>query len=255
MNNLLILPYVDSESWRIARLQGIGSSECATMLGKSPWATRDELYTLKTLGHNKEFDSKTLARFQAGHDLEPAIAVKAYRELNHLFTGRALYDPQSAIVARQFDDNEGGEPFWLTATVDRLLVPELHGLFNPHLVPAAYPTFHIMECKSGSSVKDEEISEQYLYQVQHQLLVTGCPRAYLVHLALAGTSRWDKLSRSQMLCSFAEATLRHWVVEPDESIHQEILREAARLCREVNSYRAMQGLPSLSVERWSAGNV
>lgn len=194
----------------------------------------------------------------AGHDLEPAIAVRASLELTEkgiISNKLLLHDPCQAIQARQFgaSANMAGldEGFWLTCTVDRLLVPELHGLFEPHLQPSAYASFQVMECKASSGSMGDTLPEQYLYQVQHQLLVTGCEKAFLVSLAIDGLSRWDKLSRSQSITRFAQGKLRHWVIEPDPAIQDQILTEAQRLCMEVNSYRQTQDLPPLNVERWN----
>lgn len=233
MSTLRVIPYTTETDWKERRLTGIGSSECAAMLGKSPWMSREELFLAKIGRHTPKFDSKTLARFAAGNDLEGAVAVRACRDYPHIATGKILHDPQRAIQARQFGDRDA---FWLTCTVDRLLVPELHGLFDPHLVPSAYPSYHLVEVKS-SSRGSEEIPEQYLYQVQHQLLVTGSSKAHLVSMAIEGTAKWDKLSKAQVLEYFAGASIKHWEILHDRSMQEEILQGAERLCREIKSHQ------------------
>lgn len=232
---LKIIKYENEDDWKRHRLQGVSSSEAAALLGESPWMSREELRMLKLGRHRQDFDRKTRARFQAGHALEPAIAARAYREHPELFAGRVLIDPEQAIQARQIGANDTSEGAWLQCTVDRLLAPELHGYFAPHLAPEAYPSFHILEAKSSSALP-VAIPYHYRIQVQHQMLVTQCPKAYVALVAIRDTHRWDKLSTKEALLRFAEAPMVIWEETPDEEIQARLQEEALKLWDEIRSY-------------------
>ena len=58
--------------WLKARLKGIGGSEAAAIIGKSPWCSNVELWRRKT-GRAKAPDISNVGAVQYGHDAEPLI--------------------------------------------------------------------------------------------------------------------------------------------------------------------------------------
>lgn len=60
------------EEWRRARAQGIGGSEAAAIIGRSPWCTNVELWRRKT-GRSAAPDISNDGAVKYGHDAEPLI--------------------------------------------------------------------------------------------------------------------------------------------------------------------------------------
>jgi predicted phage-related endonuclease len=235
VSRLQLFTYTDEDSWKIARLQGIGSSEIASILGKSPWSSRDELFKMKIGMKTKEFDSKARARLQCGRDMEAGIAERIKLELQDRVIGR-LWDPGSyTIQARQ--ESHFGVPFWLTCTIDRLVFPPSKTYLSPEGDASVYQSAEIVEIKTSGRHWDS-LPENYAIQVQHQLCVTGCPRAHVVSMTLPQREKdkWPDLCTADKLALFAQGRLFHYVVERDEELHQTILDEGGRFCREVQEH-------------------
>lgn len=60
------------DEWHRARLQGIGGSEAAAIIGRSPWCSNVELWKRKT-GRAQAPDISDRAAVKYGHDAEPLI--------------------------------------------------------------------------------------------------------------------------------------------------------------------------------------
>ena len=58
--------------WHRARMQGIGGSEAAAIIGRSPWCSNVELWNRKT-GRTQAPDISDHAAVKYGHDAEPLI--------------------------------------------------------------------------------------------------------------------------------------------------------------------------------------
>lgn len=134
---------MDRHEWLEMRRKGIGSSDAAAICGLSPWRTPLHVYADK-LGLLPETQSPAM---DWGLRLEPAIA-EAYREA----TGQILVAPPT-ICHPQYP--------WMLASADRTRLDRI---------------VELKTSRSGEGWGDEgtdEIPEQYILQVQHQMAVTG----------------------------------------------------------------------------------
>lgn len=148
------------EDWLNARMNGIGASEAAIVMGLSPWATTDTLFDIKT-GRKKAVDISENPSVQVGVKSEPLI-----REL-------VMVDlPDWTCEYHAFDILRHDSYPFITATLDGELT-------DPNGVK------HVLEIKTGSfkTKKDleawNEIPTHYLCQVCQQLAVTGWESAIL----------------------------------------------------------------------------
>jgi putative phage-type endonuclease len=160
---------VDKKSWLEGRRKGLGSSDCAAVLGLNPMKTPIEVFLEKT-GRENMLPTRSEAEedlLESGHDLEPYIAKRYERR-----TKLQLEDPQGKIFQHP-------KHAWMLACPDRLLTP----------------LEKIVELKSelpwmerfGSEGTDEA-PEIYLCQVAHQMAVLGWDRADIA--LLHGTRRF-----------------------------------------------------------------
>lgn len=139
---------VENEEWLRQRLEGIGGSDAAIVLGISPFKSRIELWHEKV---SKKIDQESAEEliFQIGHALEPIVA-KKYVSL----TGRKL-----EIRPRRIHPDY---PFMI-GNIDREIVGDERG-------PG------ILEIKTKGAWVDwhsEDIPSYYMAQVQHYLSVFG----------------------------------------------------------------------------------
>jgi putative phage-type endonuclease len=134
------------EDWLRQRLEGIGGSDAAAVLGISPFKSRLELWDEKI---SKKIDTESTEAliFQIGHALEPIVA-KKYEGM----TGRKL-----EMVPRKIHPQY---PFMI-GNIDREIVGDKRG-------PG------ILEIKTKGAWVDwhsEDIPPYYMAQVQHYLSV------------------------------------------------------------------------------------
>ena len=67
------ISYPDRASWLAGRTeQGIGASECAAAVGRSPWMTQAELWQIKT-GQKESKDLSDNDAVERGNRMEDAI--------------------------------------------------------------------------------------------------------------------------------------------------------------------------------------
>lgn len=138
----------EHEEWLMQRLDGIGGSDAASVLGISPFKSRLELWHEKV---SKKIDPESAEEliFQIGHALEPIVA-KKYVGL----TGRKL-----EMRPRRIHPDY---PFMI-GNIDREIVGDKRG-------PG------ILEIKTKGAWVDwhsEDIPPYYMAQVQHYLSVFG----------------------------------------------------------------------------------
>lgn len=150
------------EEWLKARLNGIGASEAAAVVGQSPWCSNVELWKRKT-GRMVAPDISNNEAVQYGHDAEPLI--------------RGLF---ALDYAHKYETSYGGE-------FDMVYHPEYPFLFatlDGRLTELKTGRLGILEIKTTSilrSMQKEQwwkdgkpcIPQQYFIQILHQMLATG----------------------------------------------------------------------------------
>lgn len=143
------------EEWLAARRRGIGSSDAAAVCGLSPWQSPLAVY-LDKIGELPDEEPSEVMEW--GTRLEPLVA-DVWSER----TGKRVRRRNAILQHPQY-------PFML-ADVDRFVVGE-----NA-----------VLEVKTTSAFGreawvDGAVPDHYVIQVQHQMAVTGCEKAYLAVL-------------------------------------------------------------------------
>lgn len=144
----------DREAWlRSRQAQGIGGSECAAIVGVSPWMTAVELWRLKT-GQAQAKDLSDNEAVQRGVAMEPAI-----REFF-----KALH-PEWTVEHHPYDLLFQSERPFIFASLDGEITDDAGRR-------------RVLEIKTGTTMKwnewkDGSIPENYALQCAHQLLATG----------------------------------------------------------------------------------
>jgi len=150
----MALPAIDkSQEWLDAQRSGIGSSDAAAACGLSPWKTAHQLCLEKMGVLEPQPIDPSAARW--GTVLEPVIAQEYERD-----TGLKVRNRNGHLAHKKYP--------WMVAELDRHIVDMGDGR-GPG----------VLEIKTGGEfVKSEwgipgtdEVPEQYLVQVQHQLAV------------------------------------------------------------------------------------
>lgn len=180
------------QEWLLWRRAGLGASDAAILHGKSPYKNRYDLYLEKTsTGEIKENGNFITDK---GHELEPIIRKRW------------------ALIASL---DLGIDAEWLPENVDsggRVMRASLDGTAPRHEVIAE---FKFQGGKAHEDVKNGLVPEHYWIQVQHQLLVSGAKKAYLV-------SYNDKLD-----------SVNYHEILPDVQFHNEHIRVCKAFWKEV----------------------
>lgn len=145
----------DHDTWLKERLNGIGASESAAIVGLSPYMSANELWELK-MGIRKAKDISDNEVVARGVALEPA--------LRHLFSANHS-EMQVDYFPYDLISQEGRE--WLFATLDGELTDE-DGHKGILEIKTASPNG-----SQGWSKWDNQIPSNYYIQNLHQLLATG----------------------------------------------------------------------------------
>jgi putative phage-type endonuclease len=167
----------DRERWLQLRRSGVGASEIAALLGESPWLSATELYALKIGASNGNADLEDAEYVYWGRQLESSI-VAGYQDR----TGR-LVDPHGVLL------RSTAHP-WALCTLDAVTTDGRDGEPWP------------LEVKNVGLSKSHEWEDgpprHYFLQLQHQMLVTGAPRATIA--ALIGGQRliWCDIERDDI---------------------------------------------------------
>lgn len=153
----------DSPEWHEARMQGIGASDVAAVLGLSPWQTPLSIYMAK-MGVRNEIP-ENLAFF--GHALEQPIA----DWIEHAHPELGVISPGTSMRSVEWP--------WLTATLDRQLMTDYETACGQILrIP--------IELKTSSAFsKDKWVDGVPLYyaaQVQQQCFILDAPYGWLAVL-------------------------------------------------------------------------
>ena len=161
------LTITNEQEWLEARRAGIGASEAAAVIGRSPWKSNVDLWREKT-GRKKPDDISNKDCVAYGHAAEGPI-----RELF------ALDYPQYEVTyGGSFDLVRNPDHPWLLATLDGRLKERDTGRLG------------VLEIKTTNIVRSMQrekwwgpdgpcIPDQYYVQVCHQLLATGWEFAVL----------------------------------------------------------------------------
>ncbi len=164
-----------TEEQRKERVNYVGSSDAAAVLGLSRWRTPLEVWAIKTGAIQPEDLSNKLA-FEVGNELEDLCA-KLFEKRTGKKTHRVnetIYHPSHAYIAANLDRRVVGE--------DALL-----------------------ECKTAGAwaAKDwagEDMPQEVIIQVMHQLMVTG--KSYGYACILIGGNQdfiWKRLDRDPLI--------------------------------------------------------
>jgi len=175
-------PSLTRDQWLQERRSGIGASECAAILGLSPWKTPLQVYFEKT---GEIPQQEPTARMKWGLKLERLIA-EDYQEQ----TGAALLDKPPAILRLD------SAPWCLASldywTADRVVEIKTVGQYS--------------EGEFGEPGTDE-IPKHYALQVQQQMACAGRDKADLVALFLGSyeTHVYTIVRRDDLIAELVEA--------------------------------------------------
>jgi len=155
------------DEWRQARKRGIGSSDCAAILGLNPYRTPLDVY-LDKIGEAPEQPESIKMAF--GLEAEPIIA--------------RMFEAQTGLTVRNdFKIRVHPEYPFLIANLDRTIVS------NNGRGPG------ILEIKTVSEAFqktwEDEVPLSYFAQIQHQMMVTGYEYGYFANLFFGFTGVMD----------------------------------------------------------------
>lgn len=155
------------DQWLKNRLSGIGGSDAAAAIGKSPWVSPYTLWCEKRGLIKKDIDNESM---RLGRDLENYVAER-FSEA----TGKKVRKSSFSFQSVEY-------PFML-ANVDRLIVGEDAGL----------------ECKTTSAFTRTkydkgDIPIQYYIQCMHYMAVTGKKKWYIAVLVLGIDFYWFEVN-------------------------------------------------------------
>jgi putative phage-type endonuclease len=140
------------DAWLRERLTGIGSSDAAAVAGQSPWRTPVDVWLEKTQRIAAREDEDTGPTYW-GKRLE-ALVIEEYRNK----TGAAIGHQQHLVRHKQY-------PFMI-ATLDAIAI---HPSGGPRPLEAKTTRW----AREWGEPETDEVPPYYVFQVQHQLAVTG----------------------------------------------------------------------------------
>jgi len=144
--------------WHAHRAAHFNASDCAAMLGISPYKTRDELLREKATGLVPEVDAATQRRFDEGHRFE-ALA----RPIAEAHIGEELYPCVGVLEGTKLSASFDG------MTIDGSIVWE----------------HKLMSDKLEYAITHDDVPEHYHAQMEQQLLVSGAGKVVFM------ASEWD----------------------------------------------------------------
>lgn len=168
------------------RKRFIGGSDAAAVLGLSRWKTPLTIWAEKT-GRVIPEDISAQVAVRLGNKLEQTVAEFFMEE-----TGKKVRRINKPLVHPQYD--------FIAAQVDRDVVGE----------------DAILECKTCSPWKakewvGEEIPQEYIIQVIHQLAVTGAAKGYIAVLIGNQDFKWKEIDRDEAaIKSLIEKEVYFW---------------------------------------------
>jgi putative phage-type endonuclease len=187
-------PYLDTgarshvrQDWLRARRTGIGASEIAAILGESRWGDAGTIYARK-VATTDDAEGEWL---EWGLRLEPVI-LEAYSSAR--YAGRYATRDGRLLRSREHP--------WALCTLDAWTA--LDGMLDA-LIPLELKTDRWgREWDDGPPV-------EYLWQLQHQMLVTGAARASIAVLVGGSQLAWCDVAREEtMIARIIRAGERFW---------------------------------------------
>jgi len=162
------------DDWLKHRTAGLGGSDCASVLGLSPWRSPIDVW-LDKMGKSKPLEDNEAMR--QGRDLEEYVANRFCEA-----TGKKVKRVNAIL---QHDTHD-----WLIGDVDRLIVGEKAGL----------------ECKTTNmmawkSIKADGPPDYYELQCHHYMAVTGFDKWYLAVLVMGRDFLIYEIERDEELIS------------------------------------------------------
>lgn len=183
----------EQADWHERRRQGVGASEVAAVLGRSPWASPYSTWCRK-VGLIPPDDASDAAQF--GKDLEPITAAWFHRR-----TGLYVAGEQMMLTHPEHP--------WARATVDGLVYDG-----GPRTVDGygANDALGVLELKFTGQSPWVELPEHHRLQVQWQLFVSGLERGWL----------------AAFHTGFGRLRFQVYEVERDDELLAEIVPEVAQ---------------------------
>lgn len=175
------------EDWLHKRRLGIGASEMAAVLGLSRWTSPLALYAEK-IGAAPPADLSDVEQVEWGLELEGVICSVYGRR-----TGRGATRSGELLRSLEYP--------WALATLDAWT--SIDGVRVP------------LEIKTAGAHKAEEWAEgppvEYVVQVQHQMLVTGAPKASVACLLGGQRLVWCDVERDEsVIARIVDVGSRFW---------------------------------------------
>lgn len=205
-----------SPEWHEFRAKSFGASEAAAMLGMSSYKTRSQLLKEKATGLVPEVDAATHARFDRGHEYE-SIARPWAEEI----VGEDLYP---VTLSMEIDG------ITLSASMDGLTMLEDAGWEHKTL-----------NATLAESLANGIIPDEYLPQLEQQLLVSGAER--ILFMASSG-------DRSTMVSAWYEsyADIRARLIAGWKQFAADLAEYQHQEAEFIPSGKAPDSLPALHIE-------
>jgi len=167
------------EAWLRERMTGIGSSDASAVAGVNPWRSPVDVWLEKTGNAPPSDDSDDLGPTYWGKRLENLV-IEEYRNR----TGAAIGHQQALV-------RHPTHPFML-ATLDAIAV---HPTGGPRPLEAKTTRFS----RDWGDPESDEVPLHYVFQVQHQLAVTGFSVADIAVLIGGSDFRIYRVARDERI--------------------------------------------------------
>ena len=178
---------MEKQEWLIYRTLGVGGSDASVIAGVNPFRSIHEVWLEKTGQTEPEETDSEYTHF--GTILEPIVRQE--------FTKRTGLKVRAKNVMLQSIQH----PFMLA---------DLDGVINENGEPAVF------EAKTASAYKEEVwengVPEEYMFQIQHYMAVTGYKRTYIAALVGGNKFYWHKVERDEdMIMELIQMEQEFWV--------------------------------------------
>lgn len=175
--------HMDRTEWLKARKQGLGGSDCGTIMGVNKWKSSFQLFLEKTGDYIEEIDNEFI---YWGNRLEDMVAEEFAKR-----TGKKVRRNNHLLVHPEHD--------FMLANLDRVVVGERA----------------LLECKTTSAYNKDQwesdnVPATYLCQIQHYLAVTGYEKAYIAVLIGGNHFVWKEIPRDDELIEMIIEREKHF---------------------------------------------
>jgi putative phage-type endonuclease len=175
---------------QIARREGLGASDAAPAIGKSPWVTRYKLYLEKIGDAPPEDPDDVPVHLEIGNVLEPVNLRRFTRK-----TGLIVTDRQRKFV----------DPKWARRWV------AVDGMASDGGYIEAKSTGFIDPSEWGPELNDDAVPAHYLIQTQHGLGCSGLSHCWMPLITTTRQFRVYRIRRDQELIDLIfDAEQKFW---------------------------------------------